>query len=285
MKKIKKNLKKMKISDAYKNAVGFLGENGIENCAFEVDCLFEKFYSVDRAKRINHPDYDVDYSLVEEALLKRAKSVPLQYILGSWEFFGFEYEVGEGVLIPRPETELLVEKATELLKGKRSPVIYDLCSGTGCIGLTLARLVPDSEVYLFEKSDKAFEYLLKNAVGVGNAFPVKADIFTAVCEEYKKPDLIISNPPYIRTDEIPFLQSEVLNEPSMALDGGEDGLDFYRLIADKWLPLLNGGGTVAIECAEEQSEIIIGLFSPFCKNTYAVKDYSGIDRIVIGEKQ
>lgn len=277
-------MKKMKISDAYKKAVDILSSNGFEDSVFEADCIFEHIYSFDRIKRINRPYSEIDFSPVKVVLEKRVKGVPLQYILGKWDFYGFTYSVGEGVLIPRPETELLVEKANELLKGENNPVIYDLCAGTGCIGLTLARLMPESEVYLFEKSEKAFGYLKKNSKEIKNAFIVNADIFTIDCEEYKRPDFIVSNPPYIKTDEIPSLQKEVLFEPSMALDGGKDGLDFYYLIAEKWLPVLNKGGFVAVECGEEQADKIIGLFSSQCKMTRAVKDYSGTERIVIGEK-
>ena len=96
--------------------------------------------------------------------------------------------------------------------------------------------------------------------------------------------MIISNPPYVKTDEIPHLQSEVLNEPVPALDGGADGLDFYRIIGDRWLPLLNNNGFAAFECGEEQAQSIIGMYSDYFKKTYAVKDYSGTERIVIGEK-
>jgi release factor glutamine methyltransferase len=274
----------MKVSDAFRLAVNVLSENGIENPSFEADCLFESIYGTDRVKRINCPDIDVDYGKAEQLLDKRISGIPLQYILGKWDFYGFEYSVGEGVLIPRPETEILVEKCLDLLKNKKSPVIFDLCSGTGCIGLTLARLIPDSEVYLFEKSDKAFKYLEKNAQGIDNAHLINEDIFVSDCQKYSKPDLIVSNPPYINTVDLPSLQKEVRFEPEMALDGGEDGLDFYRLISQKWLEYLKTGGSVAVECGENQSENIQKEFSLICKNTYSVKDYNGTERIVIGEK-
>ena len=265
-------------------SVELLSENGIENPAFETDCLFESLFDADRIKRINHPDSEVDYDRIKELLEKRISGVPLQYILGKWGFYGFEYSVGEGVLIPRPETEILVEKSVELISGRKNPVIYDLCAGTGCIGLTIARLVPGSSVYLFEKSEKAFEYLIKNAEGIDCVYPINEDIFLSDCQKYSKPDLIVSNPPYIKTDELPLLQREVHSEPSMALDGGEDGLDFYRIICDKWLPHLKEDGFVSVECGENQSKIIENLFSAVCKMTCSVRDYSGTERIVIGEK-
>ena len=274
----------MKVSEAYLHAVSLLDKSEIDNASFEADCIFEYAFGIDRIKRINHPETEVDFKNAEELIKKRISGVPLQYILGKWDFYGFTYKVGEGVLIPRPETELLVENGIELIKNIEKPVIYDLCAGTGCIGLTLARLIPDSEVFLFEKSENAFRYLTQNSEGIKNAFPVMADIFTVDCEKYKKPDLIISNPPYIRTDDISSLQTEVQKEPLMALDGGKDGFDFYRLISEKWLPALNENGIVAVECGEEQSDDIKKMFSSFCKKTYSVKDFNGTERIVIGEK-
>ncbi len=274
----------MKVSDSFALTVEMLEKGSIENPSFEADCLFESFFGVDRIKRINNPELEIDFDILKLPLEKRLGGVPLQYIIGKWQFYSFEYEVGDGVLIPRPETEILVEKSLELISGRENSVIFDLCAGSGCIGLTFARLIPDSEVYLFEKSEKAFSFLKKNSSGIKNARIVNEDIFYSDCQKYKKPDFIISNPPYIRTDEIPFLQKEVLMEPKMALDGGEDGLVFYRLISEKWLPCLKEGGFIAVECGETQSGEIEKLFSKVCKKTRSVTDYSGTQRIVIGEK-
>lgn len=273
----------MKVSEAFFLAVGLFEKKGIENASFEADCLFESAFSINRIKRLNHPELEVDYEKIRVMIDKRLSGVPLQYIIGKWSFYGFDYSVGEGVLIPRPETEILVEKSLGLIKDINNPVIFDLCAGSGCIGLTLARLIPNCEVFLFEKSESAFEYLKKNAIGIKNVHLINEDIFVSDCQKYKQPDLIVSNPPYINTDELTSLQKEVRFEPSMALDGGDDGLDFYRIISQKWLPCLKENGFVAVECGEKQSGEIEKLFSVFCKETYSVKDYNGTERIVIGE--
>ena len=141
----------MKVSEAHLLTVGLFEKSGIENPSFEVDCLFESILSVDKVKRLNHPEIEVDFEIIRGMIEKRLSGVPLQYIIGKWSFYGFEYFVGQGVLIPRPETEILVEKSLSLIKGKKNPVIFDLCAGSGCIGLTLARLIPDCEVYLFPR--------------------------------------------------------------------------------------------------------------------------------------
>ena len=274
----------MKVSDAYKKAVFFLKENGVDDAEFEVSCVLDTLFSLPMNKRLTYPETEIDYNNLEVSLKRRASGEPLQYILGSWNFCGFEYKIGRGVLIPRPETELLVEKTVELIKNIKSPVIYDLCAGSGCIGLTLARLVPSSSVFLFEKSDEAISFLEENAKGIENAVVFKADIFAFDASGLDKPSVLVSNPPYIKTDEIPSLQKEVLSEPYMALDGGTDGLMFYRCISDRWLPLLEENGFAAVECGEHQAEEIMDIFSQALSNTYFVEDFNKIKRIVIGEK-
>lgn len=273
----------MKISDAYKNTVKVLTENNIENAAFEADCLIEYAFSVSKAKRFTEPDYDVDCTDLLFMVGQRISGEPLQYIIGSWDFCGFTYKVGRGVLIPRPETEMLVEKSVERLKKMKNSVVYDLCAGSGCIGLSVARLVPDSKVYLFEKSFQAYKFLAFNALKVPNVTIIKADILSPSEFPKELPNAILSNPPYIQTDEIKTLQTEVLKEPEMALDGGTDGLEFYRVIANKWLELIKEGGFTAVECGEEQAEKIADIFSPYCKNTFSELDFNNIKRVVIGE--
>ena len=193
--------------------------------------------------------------------------------------------VGEGVLIPRPETELLVDFSLEYLKNKNKPVGFDLCSGSGCIGLTVAKHFPDAKIFLLEKSDEALKYLLKNKekLSVSNAEIIPGDIFDGFDSfDIPKPDLILSNPPYIISSEVSSLQSEVLKEPVMALDGGVDGFDFYKTIADKWLKECEGA--IAVECGEDQADEIKKMFSLYCSDISSVNDFNGIERAVIGRK-
>ncbi len=272
----------MTLLELYKKSVSELSFGG---CAeFETKMLFQY------ALKVKTKFYD--YSVVEATdeqistlllLIDRRKSgEPLQYILGSWEFLGIEFLVGEGVLIPRPETEQLVEYVLEQLKDVKNPIVYDLCSGSGCIGLTIAKLRPDATVYLFEKEDKAFEYTNKNAKNLmlKNANIIQCDIFDFNVDTLPNANVIVSNPPYIKSSEIPTLQIEVQNEPRAALDGGNDGLMFYRCIASKWLSKILKGGLIAMECGDGQSNDIISIFDGLIAEKNILFDFNDIDRIV-----
>lgn len=226
---------------------------------------------------------------VNEAIEKRRNGVPLQYILGEWDFYGETYKIGEGVLIPRPETEELCALVVERLKSMDAPVVFDLCSGSGCIGITLKKQIEKANVYLVEYYDEALAYLNQNRInlGVEDSVPaIKGDVLTGYenFDSLPIPDVIVSNPPYVERNELSTLQLEVRHEPVTALDGGEDGLDFYRAIAEKWLPFLKPGGLVAVECGETQAQSIAALFSDECENISIVRDFDGIERYVLAEK-
>ena len=276
-----KQLLGMMALDANANEVG-----KIDDAEFDCGCLFEYCFGFDKAKRITHCEDAADeskYGQFASCVERRINGEPLQYILGKWQFMGFDFSVGEGVLIPRPETELLVEKTDEYIKrcGKKITV-YDLCAGSGAIGLSLAKLNPECDVYLFEKYDKAFEYLEVNKarLGVSNAHIVKYDIFNGYSNEYPKPDIILSNPPYIASNEIEALQREVKNEPRTALDGGKDGLDFYRCLYEKWFNRINEGGFMMLECGDGQSESIRSVFNAGKDKLEVFYDFNNIDRTV-----
>lgn len=228
-------------------------------------------------------DMAVDNEYVDkyfDAVNERANNKPLQYILGDWDFMGLTFNVGEGVLIPRPETETLAEIALDFLKGKENPIVFDLCSGSGCIAVCVAKFCPSADVYAVEKSDIAFGYLNENISlnKADNVHAVKGDIFDKNVLSGIVPDLIVSNPPYIRSDDIGFLQTEVQREPAMALDGGEDGYDFYRVIASDWIKRIKKGGMIAVECAEDQTEFIEKLFSETASEVKSYNDLFGLPR-------
>ncbi len=280
----------MKIGEVYRNAIDRLNKANIEDSAYNAKILFETVFGLSYANIVISPDMEYDEKLSEEldALIdRRINGEPLQYIIGEWEFMGFKFKVGEGVLIPRPETELLVEYTEEKLDGVYRPVVYDLCSGSGCIGLSVKKLLHSARVFMIEKSENALKYLNENRENLDitrETSVVKGDItlgYTAF-SSLPKPDVILSNPPYIRSDEIDTLQTEVKREPRMALDGGEDGLDFYRCLAEKWLPCINPGGYIAVECGEDQADDIISMFIPYCEQVDVLNDFSNIRRIVIG---
>lgn len=216
---------------------------------------------------------------------RRAAREPLQYILGEWDFMDFTLKVGPGVLCPRADSEIVCESALALLQGRKRPVVYDLCAGTGCLGLGIARHSPGALVTCVEKSPEAWHYLTANTAQTG-VRTVQADVFTY----YKTlpaegADLIISNPPYLTGAEMRALMPETAQEPAMALDGGTDGLDFYRLLTEKYRDAVRPGGWLVLEIGYAQGPAVLALGAA-CGwvNTSCRKDYGGNDRAVLLQK-
>lgn len=272
----------MTISELLKKGTALLNEKSIDNADAEALWMLEGVLECSLSYILlngNNPVSDDICHRYTDAVSKRISGLPVQYVLGKWDFYGSEFTVGEGVLIPRPETELLVDYALDYLKNIENPVVIDLCAGTGCIGLTVARLVPTATVYLVEKYNEAFSYLTKNSEGLTNVKLIKGDVLTCLKSlNLPAADLVLSNPPYIESAEIESLQSEVLREPVTALDGGEDGLIFYRAIANA-LPAICKGA-VAVECGENQAAQINNIFGD-CK---VINDFADIARVVVCER-
>ena len=216
---------------------------------------------------------------------RRVAREPLQYILGEWDFMDFTLKVGPGVLCPRADSEIVCESALALLQGRERPVVYDLCAGTGCLGLGIARHSPGALVTCVEKSPEAWHYLTANTAQTG-VRTVQADVFIY----YKTlpaegADLIISNPPYLTGAEMRALMPETAQEPAMALDGGADGLDFYRLLTEKYRDAVRPGGWLVLEIGYAQGPAVLALGAA-CGwvNTSCRKDYGGNDRAVLLQK-
>ena len=281
----------MTFSELYAYSKDILLQSGNDSGAYDTMCLMKKFFDIDRLKfsirRNETPEKHLEDEFIS-AVKKRSEGYPLQYILGKWDFMDSEFYVGEGVLIPRDDTEVVVNSCIGALKNIDCPVIIDLCSGSGAIAVTLAKIYPDSKVYALELSDKAFSYLEKNIEhnNIKNITMLKDDI----CTCYDKFDncffdAIISNPPYIQTDIIKTLQTEVQNEPVLALDGGSDGLDFYRIISEKWISKLKIGGTISLEIGEEQAEAVSSILKDSgISDIKVIKDIQNLDRVIFGTK-
>lgn len=201
---------------------------------------------------------DNEENKVKDILSKRINGYPLQYILGKWTFMGRDFSLGEGVLIPRDDTEVVVLSVIPYLKQMKNPRIIDLCSGSGIIAITLKCMFPQSEVHALELSKKAMPHLKRNIENLAPDVILHQGDLNLLCNSFEDNyfDLIISNPPYIESEIIPTLQAEVQKEPKMALDGGADGLDFYRSITQKWSSKLKSGGMIAFELGEGQFDIV-----------------------------
>ena len=273
------------LKDTYIKLRDILARAGIESPGLEARLLIESATGMSRAAQIACADKELD---CEQALLelaeKRAKRYPLQYILGSWSFMGIELKVGEGVLIPRDDTEVLVDLCLGYLKDVESPRAVDLCAGSGAIGIALNRLA-NASVTAVELSDRAYYFLLQNIKNT-DITPLKGDVtecYNSFEEEYF--DLIVSNPPYIKTDELKTLQPEVGFEPETALDGGADGLVFYREITRLWTPLLKKGGAMAFELGEGQAEPVAAMLERHgYSDIKTALDLGGTKRAIIAVK-
>ena len=283
------SFKNMTLNAVYKQGEKLLKEANIPDADFDSLYLLEHFFGTDRTALILHGDKTADESLCERffsAVEERKTGKPLQYIVGKWNFMGYDFYVGEGVLIPRDDTEIVVEAALDFLKDIKNPRVIDLCSGSGAIAVSIAKIFPDSDVVALEYSDLAVEYLKKNIElnGADNVRVFKGDV-TKCYEDFENGifDLVISNPPYIESEEIDTLQPELQFEPRMALDGGKDGLYFYRIISDKWSCKVKKGGMIAFEVGEEQFEPVAELVKKcgFENVTYRL-DLQGYKRTVAG---
>ncbi len=271
----------------YREAIKQLNEAGTESPEFDAQQLVQYCFGYNKTGLLMNSGVQIDdvrQSHFFDCVKRRCKKEPLQYIIGMWDFYKYSFKVGEGVLIPRPETELLVEFAVEKIKKYGFKTVFDLCCGSGCIGLSVAKMCPEVTVYSLDISDTALEYTRKNKelLVCDNVKVIKADISESTSFiGLPRPDIILSNPPYICSGEIPTLQAEVQFEPQIALDGGEDGLMFYRSLSEIWYPLINRGGYIAMECGEAQANDILTMFLTKAEKGKLIKDSQGIDRVVI----
>ncbi|MDO4419230.1 MAG: peptide chain release factor N(5)-glutamine methyltransferase [Ruminococcus sp.] len=277
----------MKIIDGFNLISHKLSEAGAESPAFDASELISFVLGTPYS-----PALDKEKELTKDQLStllaytrRRAEGEPLQYILGMWEFFGLPFKVGKGVLIPRDDTEVALRASFAHLDKTKNPKILDLCAGSGTLAVTLKKLYPESEVTAVELSADAFFYLKENA-SLNNVHInlINGDIFN-VYKDFEDSyfDLIISNPPYLTSDELKSMQKELYFEPSLALDGGEDGLDFYRRIIPLYTPKLKAGGQLIFELDGSEAEYTAALMTAEnYKNIEIFDDLGGVHRAIKG---
>lgn len=268
---------------AFQKLCAKLTAAGVPDARFDAAELYR--FATGRDPRLDDGPSAAEAARLSALAERRAAREPLQYILGEWDFMDFTLKVGPGVLCPRADSEIVCESALALLQGRERPVVYDLCAGTGCLGLGIARHSPGALVTCVEKSPEAWHYLTANTAQAG-VRTVQADVFTY----YKTlpaegADLIISNPPYLTGAEMRALMPETAQEPAMALDGGTDGLDFYRLLTEKYRDAVRPGGWLVLEIGYAQGPAVLALGAA-CGwvNTSCRKDYGGNDRAVLLQK-
>ena len=263
-----------------------LREAGIEEYEYETWMLLEWKLGVDRAEYFMDPDAEVpqeQWNDLDAALRKRERRIPLQYLMGSCEFMGYSFAVDERVLIPRQDTECLVELAVEQMRRSPEPCrVLDLCTGSGCIGVSVKLLCPQAQVVLSDVSEGALAVAGENARRLGAPVElVQGDLFENVQGTF---DYILSNPPYIPSKVIDGLMPEVRDhEPRLALDGTEDGLHFYRRIVREATKRLRPGGRLLFEIGQEQGEALLSLLQEAGYEETAIRqDLAGLDRIAVG---
>jgi release factor glutamine methyltransferase len=289
---------KTTLDEAYAFARAYLARYGVDVPDLEAMLLLEEVTGIDRAKIRSVGDELIlsyhDSVVYNKYIKRRIRGTPVSYILKKKEFYGLEFYVDENVLIPRPDTERIIDVVVEFVKdnyGLReedAPIsILELCTGSGCIAVSIAKTIKNAVVTATDISEQALKIAKKNAVknGVGNKISfILSDMFKSVVK--KKFDIIISNPPYIETSVIPRLQKEIVNhEPHIALDGGEDGLKFYHLIAAKAKEFLKpSGGAVFLEIGDKQADyvkqILVNEGGFEYENLSVKQDYGNRNRVV-----
>ena len=278
----------LNIQEIQKYCIDKLRENNIEDYNLKAKLLICKLINKPKEYLIIHDKEE----LAEEKILEIEKNInriiegwPIQYITEHQEFMGLDFFVNENVLIPQPDTEVLVEEVINISKMIEKPRILDLCTGSGAIAVALKKYIEKANVSSSDISKDALEVAKTNAKNNNVQIEfIESDLFNNIDKKF---DIIVSNPPYIKTKVIEELDVEVQNEPHLALDGGQDGLDFYRKIVNNAYKYLEDEGYLALEIGYDQKEDVISFIekSNQYKEIYSKKDLSGNDRIIVCKRR
>lgn len=275
----------MNIFEAYNSTKKALNSAGIEDFVFEAKQIIKHITGLSSSEILmNYTNKLSEFQSnnLTAIIKQRELRYPLQYIFGEWSFYGRDFYVGPGVLVPRADTETVIEVCLDFLKGRKEPKILDLCAGSGCIGITLAKEKEDSTCIMIEKYPEAMRYAERNIARnkAENARVIAGDIFegTASGEKY---DLIVSNPPYIAENGAEEVSPETKYEPETALFGGTDGLEFYRVITENYKGSLKQNGMLCFEVGIGQANNVKEILrNAGFANIGAKKDLNGIERAV-----
>ena len=283
-------MKYLNIQELKKLGRDRLEEKQVEDSSHKADILLQFFLKMKKTQLVIHSQVDVEEEKVTKYLNAIEEVIggkPVQYITNEQSFMNLKFYVDENVLIPQPDTEVLVE--TALTEVDKTIKILDLCTGSGAIAVALEHFLEEKEVEIVatDISEKALEIAKKNAIANNANTKIKfiqSDLFAQIPKQ--KFDLIVSNPPYIETETIKTLSKEVQHEPKIALDGGEDGLAFYRRIAKEAFDYLEDGGKLLLEIGYNQKEKVMALLQKEKKyvNIRCIKDFENRDRVIVAEK-
>lgn len=278
-------------NDIYLNARKKLKQNGIEASSLEARLIVANAAgkTMDAFLReLNLYTSSEVAQKVDDMVQRRLEGEPVAYITGSWEFYGMPMNVNNSVLIPRIDTEVIAETVISVLRGRKMDArILDLCTGSGCIGCAIARELPATHVVLADNDRAALgvakQNVLKNRLNP-RVTCIEIDALEAPPMLLGSFDILVSNPPYIPSEDLNSLDNSVKDyEPIAALDGGDDGLDFYRAILEKWLVVIRVGGLLVMEVGINQAEdVVMMMRKAGLKNVGSIKDTGGIERVVFG---
>ncbi len=277
------------VLESLKLSTDFLEKKGIESPRLNAELLLSEILKCKRLDlylKFDQPLKENEVDIYREWIARRGKFEPLQYIIGNVEFYGLPFKVTPDVLIPRPETEILVEEVIKFCKNKIGLKILDIGTGSGNIPIALAKNLNAAEVTTIDISEKALSIARENAAA--NGVEEKIHFITEDVKNYLNGyqfDILVSNPPYVSKEEYPILQNEIRNyEPIAAVTDSNDGLDFYRTIAERAKVLLKNNGKIFLEVGKDQAKLVAAIIEQngFI-NIYFVKDYQQIDRVVVGE--
>lgn len=275
----------MRAFDILRHIASTLNHSGIENPDKEAESIIREVVGIERVKLYSENPILSRYQIeaIGEIVIRRENREPIQYIFGYAEFYGIKIKVGKGVLIPRPETELVVEQGVKILKENPEAVALDLCTGSGAIAVSLAKHISHADIYAVDVSESALRYAEENKEyqGLKNMHILKGWLFEPV--RGMRFDLIVSNPPYIKSSIIDTLQPEVRDwEPKEALNGKEDGLYFFKEILKDAPVYLNPGGSVILEVGQGQAEEVVKIAKDSGLGIVSkIKDYADIERVLV----
>ena len=277
----------MTIKEALSKGTIMLKNNNVESPKLKARLLLQYVLKQTRQYIIVYDNKEINKKEQFEYFVnieKLTTGVPLQHITHSQEFMKMDFFVDENVLIPRPDTEILVEETIKISKKITNPKILDLCTGSGAIAISIAKNVKDANIYAVDISEKALNIAKTNAKRL-EVFDrikfLKSDLFQNI--EKTKFDIIVTNPPYIKKEDITYLSKEVQKEPLLALDGGVDGLDFYKKILNQSIDYLKFGSYICMEIGYDQKQDVLKIIQDIDKyvDTYSKKDLCGNDRIIV----
>ncbi len=278
------------IGEILAKTIPYLAEKELSNPRLEADLMLAYVLDMPRVKIYSEWDRPLNAAEVQsyrEILRQRVQGIPLAYLTGSKAFLSWEFKMTPAVLIPRPDTEILIETVVAALKDRGPVNGADIGTGSGIIAITLAKLLPESRWVAVDVSEAALAVAQANAVQLGVSDRIEfcqGDLVEPLVNRQIQLDAIVSNPPYIPTSELTRLQTEVQNEPRLALDGGPDGLAVYRRLLPAALPLLKADGIVAVEHGFDQRLAITAIMAGLGMAVTSCPDLAGNDRVTVGRK-